>query len=210
MLGGESSRKMDSSRGVDDFQRKVGSLNLGRFLKAGLYPLFPSLNPAWHQKRRKGLAYRYSCESVLECQQEQDRLFWSHFLKPGKAGRFLEVGGDGVVGSQTLGLELKHGWEGAIFQPQEITRSRAKRARKCRVVGVEEGCPWEEAIDLLAIHRPSEFPEVWEGLSEGRLKPRWVVVENREPDPCWARILERTGRKLQFFFHDDEYYEHMT
>jgi hypothetical protein len=207
MLGGKYSRKMDSSRGVDDFQRKVGSLNLGRFLKAGLYPLLPSLNTAWHQKRRKGLAYRYSPEGVLECQQEQDRLFWSHFLKPGKTGRFLEVGGDGVVGSQTLGLELKHEWEGALFQPQEVPRCRAKRSRKCRVLGAEEGCPLEEGIDLLAIHRPSEFPVIWKEVSEGRLNARWVVVENREPDPHWAGILERSGHKLRFFFHDDEYYE---
>ena len=210
MLGAESSRKTDSSRGGDDFQRKVGPLNFGRFLKAGLYPLLPSLNPAWHQKRRKGLAYRYSSESVLECQQEQDRLFWSHFLKPRKAGRFLEVGGDGVVGSHTLALELNHGWKGAIFQPQEIARGRATRARNCPVLGTEEGCPYDGEIDLLAIHRPSEFPEVWKGLSEGKLKPRWIVVENREPDPHWVRILERSGRKLQFFFHDDEYYELMT
>ena len=207
MLAGKSSRKTHSSRGVDDVQRKVGSLSLGRLLKAGLYPLLPSLNPVWHQKRRKGLAYRYSSEDVLECQQEQDRLFWSHFLKPGKAGRFLEVGGDGVVGSQTLGLELKHGWNGAIFQPQEIAKGRATRARNCPVLGSEEGCPYDGPIDLLAIHRPSDFPEVWKGLSEGQLKPRWIVVENREPDPHWARILERSGRKLQFFFHDDEYYE---
>jgi len=208
MLGGESSRKMDSSRGVDNFQRKVGSLNLTRFLKAGLYPLLPSLNKAWHQKRRKGLAYRYFSEGVLECQQEQDRLFWSHFLKPGKAGRFLEVGGDGVVGSQTLGLELKHGWKGAIFQPQEIPRCRAKQARKCPVLGSEDGFPYDAVLDLLAIYRPSEFPEVWQGLSDGRLKARWVVVGNREADPNWCRLLGEMGFSMKLFIQNTEYYKH--
>ena len=181
-----------------------------RFFKSLVYPFLPSLSMRWHEKRRKGLAYRYSPKGVLECQQEQDRLFWCYFLKPGKTGRFLEVGGDGVVGSQTLGLELKHGWKGEIFQPQETARGRATRARNCPVLESEEGCPYDGGIDLLAIHRPSEFPEVWKGLSEGRLKSRWVVVENREADPNWARMLDRFGYKLQFFFHDDEYYELKT
>lgn len=182
-------------------------MSLVKDLKAVFYPWLPSLGPKWHQKHRKGLSYRFCPEGVLECQQEQDQLFWSHFLKPTSTGRFLEVGGDGVVGSQTLGLELKHGWKGAIFQPQEIPRIRARRVRQCPVLGSEESCPCDVAIDLLAIHRPSEFPELWKGLSEGRFKPSWVIVENREPNPLWYRFLDPAGYKLRFYFHDDEYYQ---
>ena len=182
-------------------------MNLERFVKSLVYPLLPSRGRKWHEKRRKGLAYRFAPREALECQREQNRLFWSLFLHPEQGGRFLEIGGDGVVGSQTLGLELWHGWVGAIFEPQEIPRCRAKRVRKCPVLGSEEGCSLDTSIDLLAIHRPNEFPEVWKGVSEGRVKPRWIVVENCGADPQWARILGRLGYQLQFFFHDDEYYE---
>ncbi len=64
-----------------------------------------------------------------------------------------------------------------------------------------------ESTDLVAIHRPEEFPRLWESLRTRRLRPRWVIVENREPDDRWAQILEGVGYRLKLFFHDDEYYE---
>jgi hypothetical protein len=33
------------------------------------------------------------------------------------------------------------------------------------------------------------------------------VIENREGDPQWAQLLEASGYKLKFFYHDDEYFE---
>jgi len=185
----------------------VELLNLARFLKARVYPLLPSLSLVWHQKRRKGLAYRYSSEDDLECQQVQDRLFWGRFLKPVKEGKFLEISGDGVVGSHTLGLELKYEWMGAIFVPFEAPRLQAKRVRKCPVLNAGQNFPIEAGIDLLAIHRPAQFPWVCAEIANGRIDPRWVVIENREGDPQWAQLLEASGYKLKFFFHDDEYYE---
>ena len=64
-----------------------------------------------------------------------------------------------------------------------------------------------ESPDLLAVHRPTDFPEIWAALRSGRLRPGWVVVENREPDPRWCRLLEEQGYRLKFYFHDDEYFE---
>jgi hypothetical protein len=206
-LGRKYSTNIDSSRARDDFQRKVELLNLARYLKARVYPLLPSLNLAWHQKRRKGLAYRYSSEDDLECQQVQDRLFWSHFLKPVKEGKFLEISGDGVVGSHTLGLELKYDWMGAIWAPSEAPRLQAKRARKCSVIKVGQNYPIEAGIELLAIHRPAQFPWVYAEIAAGQIDPRWVVIENREGDPQWTQLLEASGYKLKFFYHDDEYFE---
>jgi hypothetical protein len=73
-----------------------------------------------------------------------------------------------------------------------------------------EGVPGEWKLqdkpELLAIHRPGEFREVWEKLTAGRLRPGWVVVANASPDPGWARQLEAAGYRLKLFIHDDEYY----
>jgi hypothetical protein len=66
---------------------------------------------------------------------------------------------------------------------------------------------WKSSIDLLAIHQPKEFSEIWKSLEEKKNQPLWVIVENRSPDPKWCRFLEGLGYKLRFFFHDDEYYE---
>jgi hypothetical protein len=49
--------------------------------------------------------------------------------------------------------------------------------------------------------------EFWDEIEAGRLVAKWVIVENREPDPRWCRLLERSGYRLKFFFQDDEYFE---
>lgn len=180
---------------------------MNRTLKAILYPLIPSSSPRLHDKRRKGLFYRHAPARVLECQQEQDRIFWSTFLKNRKSGTFLEVGGDGVVGSHTIGLEINQGWEGAFWSRQTNPRPRIGSVRKCQTLVDFETLPKLPRVDLLAVHQSLENPEVWELVRENRLHPRWVVVENREPDPQWCHLLEGLGYRLKFFFHDDEYYQ---
>jgi len=171
-------------------------------LKSLVYPLLPSSSERWHAKRRKGLFYRHVDAGTLECQREQDRIFWTRFLQPEKKGHFAEFGGNGVIGSHTLGLELLHGWEGTIQVEGKRPRKTAATARSCRIIGEREHLLPERGVDLVAIHRPSEFPMVWEDL-----QPRWVIVENREPDPQWCRLLERSGYRLRFFFQDDEYFQ---
>jgi len=144
---------------------------------------------------------------VLECQREQDRIFWEKHLHPEAGGRFLEVGGEGVTGSHTLGLELKHGWGGSLWELTESLRNRAIKVRNCEILSENGILNLSGTIQLLAIHRPSEFPGVWEQLQTGRLKAGWAIVENRESDPQWCRLLERSRYRLRFFFHDDEYYQ---
>ena len=179
-----------------------------RWIKAWAYPLLPSASARCHEKRRKGLLYRYVSPEILESQREQDRIFWSDFLRPRGGRAFLEVGaGDGVVGSHTLGLELQHGWGGFLVESRPIPRQRAEKARKCRVLAEISQIPVRNSWDLLAIHRPAKFPQTWKELQSGRLKPDWVVVESRDPDPCWCRLLERSGYRLRFFFQDDEYFK---
>jgi len=176
-------------------------------MKARVYPSLPSLGLKWHGKRRKGLAYRYFLEDGLECQQEQDRCFWRNFLHPEKKGWFLEIGGDGVIGSHTLGLELLHGWSGVVYAQEGKPLERAKEIRKCRVLAFGEEVPEQPRVDLLALHRPMESAVVLGALRTGKLQSRWVLVENRDPDPRWYRMLEGLGYRMKFFFHDDEYYQ---
>lgn len=201
------SRAQNSSRRRLEFQIKVGRLSLSRWIKALVYPLLPSSGTKWHEKRRKGLAYRDFPEDGLECQQEQDRVFWSAFLHPERGGRFLEIGGDGVTGSHTLGLELLHDWSGAVYAMAGTSLKRAKEERKCRVLDLGGEVPEQPRVDLLALHQPMESVVVLEALRSGKLQSNWVIVQNREPDPHWCGLLEAWGYKLRFFFHDDEYYQ---
>lgn len=176
--------------------------------KALVYPRLPSWGAFLHGKKRKGLFLRFFPGDALVCQIEQDRIFWKKFLRPDSGGVFAEYGaGDGVIGSHTLGLELRHGWQGTLWEPSAKARERAKQARRCRVLTSGKDGESENGVDLLAIHRPAEFPGVWEELAAGRIKPRWLVVENREPDPQWAKALARCGFRMRFFIDDDEYFE---
>jgi len=75
------------------------------------------------------------------------------------------------------------------------------------VLDAKEANPVPGPMDLLAVHQLHESRKVLESLKGTGPRPRWVIVENREPDPQWCRLLEGVGYRLRFFFHDDEYYE---
>jgi len=180
---------------------------MSRALKALFYPYLPSSSSALHAKRRKGLFYRHVAVGVLECQKEQDRIFWEKFLMAQEPGFFLEVGGDGVVGSSSLGLEMILGWKGAFWANRAKLRDRAKSVRKCRILKNPEDLTALNRLDLLAIHSPTEYFNQLNRTGGGLLQARWIIVENREPDPQWCQLLEGLGYQLRFFFHDDEYYE---
>jgi len=180
---------------------------MNRKIKSIFYPLLPSTSPRLHAKRRKGLLYRHVGPEILECQKEQDRIFWSEFLADKKRGEFLEVGGNGLVGSHSLGLETVQGWQGACWASQTRHLELAQAVRKCRIFCSFGKLLNPEPMDLLAVHSPGEYPQLWTRLRMGSLKTQWIIVENREPDPQWCQLLEGLGYQLRFFFHDDEYYE---
>ena len=178
--------------------------SLIRAVKGRLYPLLPGWR--WFAKKRKGLTYRFFPQAKLLCQLEQDRVFWDNFLPADGTGYFVELGGNGVVGSHTLGLELLRGWKGAIQTGPVPTRPLARVVRKCRILGPEDKLQPSGRIDLLAIHSPSGYPECWKDLRKQTIRPGWVIVENREADPGWGRQLADAGYQLKLFLHDDEYY----
>lgn len=176
--------------------------------KSKLYRALPSLNPWWHNKRRKGLERLFGKNRLLVCQTEQDRIFTQYFLKGGPAGIFWEIGcGDGTTGSPSLHLE-QAGWRGLLWENREIPRRAARTRRACAVWGDE---PADLRLqgpdpDFLAIRRPGEFPWIWNWLEKESLRPRWVTVENPGPAVGWLRRLQTGGYRLRWFFHDDEYY----
>lgn len=182
-------------------------MSWARFWKGSFYSLLPSRNGSWHGKRRKGLGYRHSPEPPMECQIEQDRIFFRNFLGQRKSGTFWEVGcGDGTTGSCTLALEQDWGWTGLLVEPS-MRPARLAAERRKAPVRPEMPAGREAAPDLVFIRRPGEFPSFWENLISRRLRPRWLIVENASASPVWTRQAEASGYRLRWFFHDDEYLE---
>lgn len=111
------------------------------------------------------------------------------------------------MGSHTLGLEFNRGWEGAFCSHEPKLRQRVESLRQCETLENLKEFPKRKKPELLAVHQPIKYPEVWDRVRMNQLHPRWIILENREPDPQWCRLLEGLGYKLKFFFYDDEYYE---
>ena len=172
-----------------------------------LYRLFPSWSKGLHRKKRKGLATRWP---GLECQRTQDAIFWEKFLRGSREGTFWEVGcGDGTTGSCTLVLETIRGWKGILWETLPLPRRSATKRRTELVLETPnpDVMLMHPLPDLLFIRRPVEFPWVWTWLEQGKIRPRWLVVENPQPHPNWVLWLESRNYRLRWFFHDDEYFE---
>ena len=112
-----------------------------------------------------------------------------------------------MVENDSLGLETLHGWCGEVHVQPGRPFERAKKLRKCKVLPTAQLIPEQKQVDLLAIHQPIASAFVWEALKTGKLKSRWAIVENRDPDVHGVHLLQSAGYKLRFFCHDDEYYE---
>jgi hypothetical protein len=187
-------------------------MNFLRSARRFFYPYLPSLGQTWHAKRRKGLQVRWEGDEVLECQREQDRIFQARLLGAMAGGVFWELGaGDGVTGSCTLNLEQVGGWRGCLWEPRPIPAARATRLRRNPVLS-GGGQSWDRLLtvapgpDLVCIRRPDEHSWWWEWIESGRIRPRWVIVENPQPDPQWQQRLAARRYRLRWFFHDDEYF----
>ena len=183
---------------------------LGWVIKSKIYRHFPSSQPWLHKKRRKGLQRSLASPEVLECQLEQDRIFLDNFLQDLRPGFFWEVGcGDGTTGSCTLVLETIRGWKGILWETLPLPRRSATKRRTELVLETPnpDVMLMHPLPDLLFIRRPVEFPWVWTWLEQGKIRPRWSVVENPQPHPNWVLWLESRNYRLRWFFHDDEYFE---
>lgn len=102
------------------------------------YQWLPSVSTHWHKKRRKGLQSKWQGEQVLECQAEQDRIFWEKVLmyseSPEKA--HLELLGEAALGyhnatALTAGLSCKRS---DYRLPAKISQALAEKFSPQKVI----------------------------------------------------------------------------
>jgi hypothetical protein len=79
-----------------------------------LYRFLPSINNRWHAKRRKRLQSKWGVDESLECQAEQNRIFWEKVLTYSESleKAHLELLGKAALGYRnatalTTGLSCK-------------------------------------------------------------------------------------------------------
>lgn len=78
-------------------------------------------------------------------------------MKAKRGGTFVDVGGyDGVTGSNTLFLESRRGWTGALVEPVPAQLAKAEAARTCPCIGVAVASAEGEA----------DFIEITEGYTQ--------------------------------------------
>jgi len=177
------------------------------------YRSFPSWSEALHAKRRKGLQSKWEGSRVLECQTEQDRIFWKKVLGQKTQGTFWELdAGDGTTGSHGICLEESHGWKGVL---REERKRPAEYARKVRHSSVLEEGPENfnsliqkvPAPDLIILRNKARLVDVVHIILNGGVDPKWLVIESAQSDVETARLMRSAGYRMIWAFHDDEYYQ---
>ena len=184
-----------------------------RDLRRWLYRWIPSRSDHWHAKRRKGLQSKWGGGRVLECQSEQDRIFWEKVLQKKTRGTFWEVdAGDGSTGSHGVFLEEKAGWKGAVWESCERPARTAQKTRKSEVLN--ESSPFPEALaekfaapDLLILRKIERLSQLEKILRTKSVQPTWLVIQAPCPVARVPRLLRPLGYRMIWAFHDDEYYQ---
>lgn len=178
-----------------------------------LYRLLPSINNRWHTKRRRGQQSKWGGNASLECQTEQDRIFWEKVLQKKTGGTFWEVdAGDGSTGSHGVFLEEKAGWKGAVWESCERPARTARKIRKSEVLN--ESSPFPEALaekfaapDLLILRKIERLSQLEKILRTKSVQPAWLVIQAPCPVARVPRLLKPLGYRMIWAFHDDEYYQ---
>lgn len=182
-------------------------------IKRIIYRFLPAGSNSFHAKRRKGFQSKWRGEEVLECQAEQDRIFWEKVLGQKTQGTFWELdAGDGTTGSHGICLEESHGWKGVL---REEKKRPAEYARKVRHSSVLEEGPENfnsliqkvPAPDLIILRNKARLVDVVHKILNGRVTPRWLVIESAQSDVETARLMRSAGYRMIWAFHDDEYYQ---
>ena len=109
-------------------------------IKRLIYRHLPAWSSSLHAKRRKGFQSKWHGEEVLECQAEQDRIFWEKVLGQRTKGIFWELDtGDGATGSHGISLEESHGWKGVLWEERVKPAEYARKVRQSSVLGGGSG-----------------------------------------------------------------------
>jgi hypothetical protein len=182
-------------------------------IKRFLYRVLPEWSSSFHAKKRKGFQSKWRGEEVLECQAEQDRIFWEKVLEKKTQGRFWELdAGDGATGSHGISLEESHGWKGVLWEERQKPAVYARKARRSSVLGDGSGF-FNRLIqkipspDLIILRNKTRLVDLIHKIVDGGIAPRWLVIESAHADAETARLMRSVGYRMVWAFHDDEYYQ---
>ena len=178
-----------------------------------LYRFLPSINIRWHAKRRKGLQSKWGGGQRLECQAEQDRIFWEKVLGQRTKGTFWELdAGDGATGSHGISLEESHGWKGVLWEEREKPAEYARKVRQSSVLGGGSGffnslIQAVRSPDLIILRNKARLGGLVHEILKGTVVPKWLVIESARAEAETAQLMRSVGYRMVWAFHDDEYYQ---
>ena len=113
--------------------------------------------------------------------------------------------GDGVTGSHTVWLE-EAGWRGVVREERYVAAALLKRNRPLVLGNLPPGDRGQDpAAELVSARRKETIRNLMERMARGA-RPRWVILQARDPHPDVFRAMTRAGYRLDHFIHDDEYY----
>ncbi len=169
-----------------------------------LYRFFPATHPAFYSARRRGLdhwATRGGHFPIAEAQ----RAFLLRWVGSVPGTFREEDAGDGRIGSHAVWLE-EAGWRGSSFEERPEARNLLKKNRP----GSCQEQPWPapfscQGHDLISARRKSSIHRLMDEIQRGS-RPRWIILQARDPQPEIFVALGRAGYRLDNFIHDDEYY----
>ena len=124
----------------------------------------------------------------------------------GVQGTFFEWdAGDGVTGSHAVWLE-EVGWKGVSLEKRPVAAELLKKNRPASYgpFASSESISWK-GVDLVSARRENTINELVGRIANGN-RPRWVILQARDPQPKVFVALNRAGYRLDHFIHDDEYY----
>jgi hypothetical protein len=182
-------------------------------IKRLIYRHLPAWSCSFHAKRRKGFQSKWHGEEVLECQAEQDRIFWEKVLGQRTKGTFWELdGGDGVTGSHGISLEESHGWKGVLWEERQKPVEYARKVRQSSVLGGGSGLfnSLIQAVpspDLIILRNKARLGGLVHEILNGTVVPRWLVIESARAEVEIAQLMRSGGYRMVWAFHDDEYYQ---
>ncbi len=178
-----------------------------------LYRFLPSINNRWHAKKRKGQQSKWQGEQVLECQVEQDQIFWEKVLGQKSKGTFWELdAGDGATGSHGISLEESHGWKGVLLEERAKPAEYARKVRQSSVLGGGSGF-FNSLIqafpspDLIILRNKARLGGLVHEILKGTVVPKWLVIESARAEVKIAQLMRSAGYRMVWAFHDDEYYQ---
>lgn len=169
-----------------------------------LYRFLPVTHLAFYPARRRGLDY-WATRGGLRPVAVAQKAFLLEWVAI-REGIFLEWdAGDGIIGSHTFWLE-EAGWKGFSMEERAEAGERLRQNRPLSFLPVAESDRLShEGVDLVTARRDGSIRRVKETISAG-LRPRWVILQARDPQPEIFSAMNWAGYRLDHFIHDDEYY----